>query len=174
MSADAAAVAAELRRLDAAAEEAEAAWREAREGARRRSMRTGQQVLAPLADYYRAVETRRRGEDPGEARRLQREAFELVERDGLLVQPFDATRPGAGFRVHDPRPQAALDAALAEVREARRARDDFAREHQDELAREAGRAEAERIREALRGDDPGAIREALSPATAGAGAPTSG
>lgn len=82
----------------------------------------------------------------------------LAER-GLVLE---AVGNGGGVNIIDPSINDDLDAADREVVAARQERDDFARENAEGIAAEGRAAEAAKIREALEGDDPEAIREALN------------
>lgn len=154
----------ELAQLDTDLAEKSAAWREARTGAGRRALETGGKIVGPLARYHQQVATRGREEDAAEGGRLTREMLAKIEADpNLELVPIDPSRPGAGLRVHDYGPSRAVNAAAEEMRVAKEARDAFAAEHAIELRTEANRAEAEKIRQALAGDDPEAIRRAIVP-----------
>jgi hypothetical protein len=150
-----------LAALDEAAEAASERWRVANAAANR-AWETGFDALCPLAGYYRDVEARKREADPNEAQRLTRELFERIERDGLLLMPLNPASPASGVRVDDPRPQVELADATTAVNRTRSDRDAFLRQHGADLKAEQNRERMARVRDALGGDDPDALREALT------------
>jgi hypothetical protein len=144
-----------------------AAWQEARDAADR-ARREGSvgDVIAPYADYLKDKEYGRNGEtrgepDPNVMASLTADMLEAIQSEGLHLVPRNVEVPAAGLVVVDPRPAEALRSAEVARDAARRDLAAFDREHGDELARQRNAAEAERIRSALAGDDPAAIREAI-------------
>lgn len=125
----------------------------------------GRDLLAPLTDYHRGVTYKRRRPDRAEEGRLVRELLAEVQRDGVSLVPVDPTVAAKGLRVLDRREQLAVAKAEAAANEVRRERDRFAAQHADDLAAEESDAEMERIREALAGRDPDALRRELAGVT---------
>lgn len=153
--------------LEARAATADARWREARDAADR-AQRAGAvgDVIAPYADYLKDKLYGRNGHQRGEPEpevmaRLTRDMLTAIERDGLHLVPRNPEIPAAGLIVTDPRPLDALRSAEVARNAARRDLATFRAENDDAIRRERDRAEAARIRDALAGDDPAAIRQAL-------------
>lgn len=122
----------------------------------------GADLLRPLAGYHREVKYRRRHVDRQEEARLVDELLAAVQTEGVSLVPADPHVPAKGLRVVDHREQLELARAEAAANEVRGERDRFLGEHGAELAAEESRAEMDRIRDALRGDDPEALRRELS------------
>jgi hypothetical protein len=116
--------------------------------------------VEPLAEYFDAVAYRRREADPEEERRLTAAFLESVTEQGLVVRPLRAGNAGM-VEVFDPEPDRAAAEAQREATAAQTRLDEFREVHREEIAADARRAEMERIRDALAGDDPAAVREAL-------------
>jgi hypothetical protein len=145
--------------LDAQAEAANQRYREALRAVEQQDpFQTTTDALSEVIDYHRDVEAQRRDADPDELRRLSAEACERIKERGLVFEI-----PGTGnIRLTDPSYDEALEAALAEWNCARADREVFAMESSVERKAEADRAMMDRVREALDGNDPDALREALN------------
>lgn len=115
-------------------------------------------VLTPLFEYARGVEARAREASADELRQLTANACERIIEDGLV---FHVPQPGQ-VTIADPSLEAEVDAARDAQTEATNERDRFAAETGEEREAERKKAEADAIRDALTGDDPDAIRAALS------------
>lgn len=150
-----------LAELDRAVEAAASRWDGARQAAARDPWTRVRDVLQPLRDYSEGVRYRKRDADADEEERLVAELLARVEAEGLTLRPMAAGNPGV-LEVHDPKPDHEAAEAHQELRAAKSERDAFAREHADEIEAEANRAEMERLRDALAGDDPEAVRAALA------------
>jgi hypothetical protein len=146
--------------LDAQAEAANERYREALRAVERQDpFQAGVDALSEVIDYHRDVEARRREADTEELHRLTAEACERIKERGLVF-----VVPAAGtIRLTDPSYDEALDTALAEWNRAKADRDVFAMESHLERKAEADREMMDRVRAALDGNDPDALREALNP-----------
>lgn len=138
-----------------------AAARERRQSARARadeaSWRVHKEAVSELKAYGDDVAFRRQDPDEAEQRRLTLRLLERIRDEGLLL---DAVR--GGLRIEDPRPVRELAEATAAGREAARRCEEFARANREGIEAERSRAEMDRVRDALAGDDPARLREALA------------
>ena len=150
-------VRARLRELDARLAEASRRYTAAREAVRRARIT---HAADDLAEYYKQV--RLDNPDPAEARRLTLHVLHRIERDGLVLIPIDPTRPNVGLRVADLRPREELAAAQRAAGLVQRQRVAFEAQHREALRREAEETQMVQLREALDGNDPSAVRAALS------------
>lgn len=145
--------------LNAAVESARQRSRAA-EARRRREADAIVGPVRPLIDYRDDVDFNRRSADLGEAQRLTRDLCERVI-DGDLVFEAVASLPGA-LIVRDPSVQAEAESAREAYDRATVERGAFVRRHGDDLQAERDAAEMGRLREAIAGDDPTALRRALA------------
>lgn len=149
----------ELAQLDAVAGRAWERVKATRDARRNReALRLSVEAIEPLWGYCEDVAHRKRTPDPELHRRLTLDLLESVHAHGYVLNV-----PGRGLlQVVDPALDDELPRAEAAHREAVRLRDSFAMDHADQLADERRAAEMERVREALAGSDPDALREALA------------
>jgi hypothetical protein len=118
--------------------------------------------MGPLTRYHAAVLHKQRQPDASEARKLSLELLRRIRQERLELEPIDPYRPAAGLRIANPKPAQDLIAAEKVAAVARRARDEFATEHDELLAQHANRATMGRVRQALDADDPAILRAALN------------
>jgi hypothetical protein len=149
--------------LEATAAAANERVRAARSALQTRRGDAARQVAADLMEYRDAIEARkpsatREADRPTRERELTVAYCEAIKRRGLVLMPIGE---GTEVQVIDPALSAEYDAAMAASVEASRAVQKFEKAHAADLAAERRRADAERIREAIAGDDGDAIREAL-------------
>lgn len=149
--------------LEAAAADANDRVRTARSDLQLRRGDAAREVAADLIAYRDAIEARKpsatpEADRPARERELTAAYCDVVKQRGLVLMPVGQ---GTEVRVIDPSLTAEYDAALAESIQASRAVKDFQRENATALAAERRRADADKIREAISGDDGDAIREAL-------------
>lgn len=137
---------------------AERKAREVRDRTRRPEV-AGADLLRPLAAYHRAVQYRQRDADPEEERRLVNDLLRAEQGDGVSLVPVDPLVPAKGFRVIDRRETLHLQRVEAEANAVRAERNRFLAEYGDDLAAEERAEEMDRIRAALSGDDPDALRQ---------------
>ena len=148
-----------LAKLDVEVEEAQARYSAALDTLRRQDHHgTAVDVLTPLYDYHHGVETRQREPDPAELRRLTADACERIVDEGLVLA---VPTPGQA-QIVDPSFEDEVRNALAALNAARDERDEYEAATRDERQAEVKKAEADKIKQALTGDDPDAIREALT------------
>jgi len=152
---------ARLEQLEARAAEGQCRYSEAL-AATRVAQQTGAEVAGPLAAYHAEVLHRQRDADGDEARRLTLEVLLRITDDGLLLEPLDPTVPARGLRVVDPGPARALEDASSAADAARVERDTFKAEVKDLLEEADARTRMSRVRDALDGEDPAALRDALA------------
>lgn len=150
-----------LVRLEADVQAAEQRWREARELADRDPWQRVRDVAEPLTAYLAGVQHRRHELDPEKRARMTADLLERIATDGFTLDPL----PGQGIgvvRITDPRPDQGAASAYCTLREAKRRLDEFAQTNAAGLQAERDRDRMERVREAIRGDDPAALVEALA------------
>lgn len=147
----------ELARFDAAVESAWQRRRAARER-HRGEFAFSVDATADLTRYRNAVIHRQRSADPAEARRLTSELGQRIQSDGLV---FETMGTGGALMVRDPAVAAEVDSASADLASAKRARADFLRLRGNEVVAERKREAMKGLRDALAGDDPDRLREAL-------------
>ena len=148
-----------LAELDVAVEEASARVKLARHR-REREYGVSADATADLTAYRDGVQYRRREPDVDEQRRLTQELFDRVTANGYVLE---AVGGGAGVLiVRDPAVMRELEEATEALSEIKRERRAFAAEHADEIDAERRAADAQAIRDAIAGDDPDAVREALA------------
>lgn len=152
---------ARLEKLEACAAEGQRRYSESL-AATRAAQQTGAEVAGPLAAYHAEVLHRQRDADADEARRLTLEVLLRITDDGLLLEPVDPTVPARGLRVVDPGPARALEAASSAADAARVERDTFKAEVQDLLEEADARKRMGRVRDALDGESPAELREAIA------------
>jgi hypothetical protein len=126
---------------------------------------TAQEVAAPLVKYRDDIDFKRPDatpveERPARERELTDQFLDAVRERGLVVTVLGST--GGAVAVVDPAIYRELEEAEAEAADLNRQIRDLERAHGDDLERERKAAEAERIKDALAGDDADAIRDALS------------
>jgi hypothetical protein len=122
----------------------------------------GVEVARPLADYGDAVAFKKREADEEEHRRAQDEVLGEIRERGLLLRHV-----GRGLlQVTDPGLEDEIATARRAYLVAKRERETFAQENADGLRDEHEAAEMRRLRDAIAGDDPAAVREALGRRTA--------
>jgi hypothetical protein len=149
-----------LAELDAKVAAADACYRAAIAAATRQARdERGKAVTEDLNRYFREVQARVRDAEVDAERELTAELCKRMVDHGYV---FECPQPGV-LTMRDPAIEAAIAAALAKLNEARAERERYAQATAKQRAAEARKAEADRIREALAGDDPDAIREALEP-----------
>jgi hypothetical protein len=153
--------AARLEKLEACAAEGQRRYSEAL-AATRVAQQTGAEVAGPLAAYHAEVLHRRRDDDGDEARRLTLEVLLRITDDDLLLEPLDPTVPARGLRVVDPGPARALEEASSAADAARVERDTFKAEAKDLLEEADARTRMSRVRNALDGESPAELREAIA------------
>ncbi len=115
-------------------------------------------ATADLTAYRDQVRHRQRVADLDEQRTLTRALCERVQRAGLV---FETAGTGGTLVVRDPRVMSDLEDARSALDTAKRARAEFLHVHGAEVDAERKHAEMDRIREALDGEDPARLREAL-------------
>jgi len=124
-----------------------------------------QEVTADLLVFSKDLEAKRvtgtLTELAEKHRELTCEFLRAVEERGLVVTPAGTER-GWGVAITDPAIDLEIESTLAEASEARAALAAFDAEHGETLAAEQKAAEAQKIRDALDGDDPDAIRELIN------------
>jgi hypothetical protein len=120
------------------------------------------EATRPLHEYANDVRFKRRHPDPAEAKRLSEAFIKRVDAEGMVFGVSSAGPLTGELILLDLHADAARDAAEAQHRAAQRARRDFEREHAEDLRVDHQRAEMDRIRRALAGNDPQAARAALS------------
>jgi len=150
---------------DAAAEAVERA-NTARRTLERHGSDAAREIAADLVAYRDAIEAKKPGATPEEdrpdtERELTRAYCEAVMQRGLVLMPVG--QRGVEVMVIDPSLDAEYRAATAAQVKATRAVSDFRAKHAADLEDERRRADADRIRDALAGDDGDAIREVLLP-----------
>lgn len=145
--------------LEVAVSDADDRYREARRRVEREWSVTAE-TTDDLSQYRDDVQFKRRESSIEDQLRLTRELFERIEDRGLVLE---ASGGGRGLLiVRDPSlVQEAEDARVA-VNDAKRELSAFRAEHDGAIEAERKRVEAEAIREALAGDDPDKLREALA------------
>lgn len=150
---------AELRRLENEVADLRAAWQAARERAARPWEPA--EVARPLCSYFADVAYARRKADPQEEARLVTELMEAIRAQDLVLMPLDFRNPASGFRLHDPK----LDAA---VRETEAALDDAKTrlaaahaEHDAALEADQRKRAVAEFRESLISDDPEKVAAAF-------------
>ena len=115
-----------------------------------------------LAEHFK----RRRGVDVREhdekARELTLGLLERIRSQDLYLEPIEPGRPAVGLRIVDPRPQRAYEKAQAIADQALRERDAFAEEYGKMLRDAQDKADIREVQVALKGSDPGALRDALA------------
>jgi hypothetical protein len=153
----------QLADLETVAADANDRVRTARSDLQLRSGDAAREVAAELIAYRDAIEARKpsatpEAERPARERELTAAYCDVVRQRGLVLMPVGQ---GTEIRVIDPALAAEYDAALAESVVASRAVKDFQKENATALAAERRRTDADKIREAISGDDGDAIREAL-------------
>jgi len=158
----------ELDRLDALVEKTHDEYVKAT-GEVRRAWKPSRDVAASLAEHYKPL--RGQGDaDKDTARKLTVDVLRRIEKDDLLLEPLDPLRPAAGLKIVDPRPYRAQQEAHDAATAARNERDSFAVECRALLETAAARDAVDRVKDALDGEDPDVLREAL--AGVGVGDPT--
>lgn len=153
----------QLTDLEAVAADANGRVRAARSALETRRGDAAREVAADLIAYRDAIEAKKpsatpEADRPARERELTAAYCDVVKQRGLVLMPVGQ---GTEVRVIDPALTAEYDAALAESMIASRAVENFQRENATALAAERRRADADKIREAISGDDGDAIREAL-------------
>jgi hypothetical protein len=149
----------QLAALDAKVTEARGRYEKALDTFRRGDQfGAARDVLTPLFEYARGVEARTREESADELRQLTADACERIVEGGLV---FHVPQPGQ-VTIGDPSLGDEVDAARDALTKATNERDQFAADSRDEREAERKKAEADQIKDALAGDDPDTIREALS------------
>lgn len=153
----------DLARLDQAVEAA----RERNEGARRQQRddfhTAAREATRDLVTYRDAIQLRKADatpieERPEKERELTAEFFEKVRERGLVLA---AAGNGGAVTIVDPSIDREAEAANAALVAARRERDEFAAENAEGIEQERKQAEMERLREAIQGDDPDALADAI-------------
>lgn len=157
-----------LAELQEAVDEARSRRAEAKGRREKERYRQAREVTADLIAFRDDIAHRKPTATPPDERRdRQRELTEafcadLIER-GLVLE---AVGNGGAVDIIDPTINDDLKAAERDWLAAQRERDSFASESAEGIAAEVKAQEAATIREALEGDDPDAIREALNGKTA--------
>jgi hypothetical protein len=145
----------------------EAQWRarEAKEAARAAQSDRVRGVTSDLAEFHNAINFHK-PEAVVPEKRAEREAeltatlLDSIREEGLTLVPVVGNgRPA--LVIHDPAVDEELNAALAKVNDLSRDIAHFVSIHGADLEAERSKAEADRIRETLEGDDPAAMRDAL-------------
>jgi hypothetical protein len=157
-----------LAELDQAVEEARAERGRAKDRRKHETRLTAKEATADLMKFRDDIAMRKPGAVPeadrlARARELTHGLLSIMEERGLIFEAFGPR--GGALMVVDPSISDDERNAEAALVAARQARSEFASENADALEAEAKAAEAQAIREALDGDDPDAIREALNPTT---------
>jgi hypothetical protein len=150
----------QLAALDRDVDAAGDRWRAAQREADREREATAA-VLAEVVSYDRDVFFRRGEADPAEAQRITAEACARIVADGLVLVPLGDV-PASGVRVFNPAVESDLADATAALNDVQAKRSAFARDHAVALDAERDREAMGRVRDALAGDDPAALREALA------------
>ena len=138
--------------------------------AARRAIDTGrfeaaEEVAGPLVKYRDDIDFRRPGATPVEdrparERELTLQFLDAVRERGLVLTVLGST--GGALSIVDPALYRALEDAEAEATELSREIRELERRHREILEQERKADEADRIREAIEGDDADAIRAALA------------
>jgi hypothetical protein len=154
----------ELARLRADAESASARLSEARRRQERDYHVAAREVTAKLVSYrdailHRSPDSTPEADRPERERELTRNFTEAIEKRGLVLW---ALGNGGGVSIIDPSIDREFEEANRALTEAARAVNGFESEHREKLEAERKRSEMERVREALAGDDPDVVREALA------------
>lgn len=155
---------AQLAELEATAADANERVRAARSAMQTRRGDAAREVAADLIEYRDTIEAKKpsatpEAERPARERELTAAFCEEVKQRGLVLMPIGQ---GTEVMVVDPSLTAEYDAAMAESIQASRAVQNFQGENAAELEAERRRSDADKIREAIAGDDGDAIREALT------------
>jgi hypothetical protein len=138
--------------------------RAARSALQTRRGDAAREVAANLVAYRDTIEAKKpsatpEAERPARERELTAAYCDAIKQRGLVLMPIGQ---GTEVMVIDPALAAEYDAALAESIQASRAVQNFERANVAELEAERRRTDADKIREAIAGDDGDAIREALT------------
>lgn len=147
----------ELSRLDAEVSAAREHRGSSKAAAEEASWRVHKEAVSDLHAYGDDVAFKRREPDESEQRRVTLELLDRVRDEGLLLESVRG-----GLRISDPRPAAEHREATAAAAEAHRRRAEFERANRRGIEAERRRADMDRVRGALAGDDPAALREALA------------
>jgi hypothetical protein len=131
------------------------------------------QVMADLSKFHAANEHSSpsflvEGAAPPEQRaererELTKQTAEAIVSAGLTLVPLSTPGGDVVLGIRDNHVDPELEAAREEADALSRDLANFVSVHAADLEAERGKAEADRIREAMKGDDPDAIREALNP-----------
>jgi len=153
--------------LEARVVEAKQRYRDARERHLRTS-RDGPDVADQLGRRHAAA-LHRQAARPSveEEQAMTRAVLDRIRDDGLVLEPLDPRRPRAGLRVVDPTPALEEARAQAEANRARAERDDFANRVAHLLKKDDDRRKMQAIQDALEGEDPAVLRDALAAALPG-------
>ncbi len=151
---------AKLEALDARVQKLSLKWRNAKYAADH-AWETARDVAQEAADYYAGLQFRRSKHHPEDEYNITARLLKAIDDRGLRLVPLDPKRPAAGLRVVDPRPAVALKEAERALNRACRLRNEFAAKHTDLLAHDEAKRAVDRVNDALHGDDPHALREAL-------------
>lgn len=152
---------AELARLDARVTETANGYRAAK-SAVREAWTTGRDLATELANHHKRRPGQVRDVGNADARKLTLDLVQRVsECDDLILQPIDPHRPALGLKIVDDRPARALAEAQDDATAARSERDAFAADCRVLLEEAAKRDAVDRVKEALNGKDPDALRDAL-------------
>jgi hypothetical protein len=147
--------------LEAAVEDRHEEWNSAREQLRHSSDLSAQ-FAKPISELRDQILFKQlQDEDPETARR--RVTLQLLDKmvvEGLLFEPGSAP---AEIRISDPGLQEREASAATRLADASRELEDFRDQHAEEIARAEDAAEMQRLRDALGGDDPTAVRELITP-----------
>ena len=147
-----------LAELDAAVEEAGERRSEASTRRRWRARAgVGKQVTEELRNYVDGVRFNKREPDLDEHRKLTKEFFERVEKDGLVLDPDNQ----GAIRVLDPKLERAEREANEVLVAARQARADFLAENAEKIEAERLVKESQRFREATEAGDIETVNEIL-------------
>lgn len=147
----------ELSRLEAEVSAAHERRSSAKAVAEEASWRVHKDAVSDLHAYGDDVAFKRREPDESEQRRLTMELLDRVREEGLLLESIRG-----GLRISDPRPAAEHREATAAAAGAHRRRAEFERANREGIEVERRQADMDRVRDALAGDDPAALREALA------------